>query len=101
MLEQEIYDTATFVERSALLSEKQKNLENQLRELPEEKPQKRQPDEAITALEYVVMNFKNCIDPYEKKNMLKSVVKKIYYKKTERMCRRKQSSDLTLEIDFL
>lgn len=101
LLEQEIYDTATFVERSALLSEKQKNLENQLRELPEEKPQKRQPDEAITALEYVVMNFKNCIDPYEKKNMLKSVVKKIYYKKTERMCRRKQSSDLTLEIDFL
>lgn len=101
LLEQEIYDTATFVERSALISEKQKALEKQLNEIPEETPPKRQPAESITALEYVICNFNNCISADEKRNMLKDVVRKIYYKKTERMCRNRQTSDLMLKIDFI
>lgn len=101
LLEQEIYDTETFVERSNIIARRQKELEAQLAELPISVPQKKQPEKAISDLKYVIKNFPDCQNADEKRSMLKSVVRKIYYTKTQRMCKNKMKSDLTLDIDFL
>ena len=63
-------------------------------------PAKRSAEEAITKLNYVIKHFEQATA--EEKNMLlKSVIRKINYKKTVRMCYRKDISDLFLDIDFL
>lgn len=101
LLEQEVYDTKTFVERSKTIAERQKNLEIQLARLSETVPTKKQPQKAISDLKYVIKNFPHCQNADEKRSMLKSVAGKIYYAKTQRMCKNKMKSDLTLDIDFL
>ena len=40
-------------------------------------------------------------DPEQKNKMLQRVIKRIEYSKTERMCYRKQTSDLALHVEFL
>lgn len=101
LLEQEIYDANTFIERSKIIAEKIEKLEAAIAEIksPDETP-KLSPQEAITRLRYVIDNF-SAAPPEEKNRMLKRVVSKIYYSKTQRMCRRNLQSDLTLDIDFL
>lgn len=101
LLEQEIYDTNTFLERSKIVNDKIKKLETALKELEsEQKPPQLSPDEAIERLQYFIDNF-NTSDPEEKNRLLHTVVRKIYYNKTERMCKNKQDSDLALSVDFL
>lgn len=101
LLEQEIYDANTFIERSKIIAEKIEKLEAAIAEIknPAETP-KLSPQEAITRLYYVVNNFSGA-SPEEKNRMLKHVVNRIYYSKTQRMCRRNLQSDLTIEVDFL
>lgn len=101
LLEQEIYDTETFVQRNEIITRRQKELEEQLTEIPETEQKKKSPEQAISDLKYVIQNFPDCQSADEKRNMLKGVVNKIYYSKTQRMCRNKMESDMTLDIDFL
>lgn len=101
LLEQEIYDTATFIERSKLIADKIKTAEQQLKEIDENTPKpKLKPETAISELQYVVDNFLSA-NSEEKNQMLHRVVNKIYYSKSTRMCLNKYDSDLTLDIDFL
>lgn len=101
LLEQGIYDTDTFLERSKIVNEKIKTLETAIAEIDNSaESEKLSPKELIVRLQYVIDNFESA-NPEDKNNMLKRVVKRIYYTKTQKMCYRKQISDLTLEVDFL
>ena len=101
LLEQEVYDTNTFLERSKLVNEKIRSLEGAIKAIEsEQKPQQLLPDEAIRRLEYVIEHFAESV-PEEKNRLLHTVVRKIYYNKTQRMCRNKPDSDLTMSADFL
>jgi resolvase len=101
LLEQEVYDVNTFVERSKLVNGRIKALEDELKNINSATvPKKLPPEEILIRLEYIVDNFEEA-DPDEKNRMLKSVASKIYYSKTERMCKNKDKSDLNLEINFL
>lgn len=101
LLEQEVYDTATFLERSQVVAQRIKSLESAIAEEEARKePQKLPPKEAIARLTYVINNFKTA-SPNEKNTMLHTVVEKIYYSKTQRMCCNKRNSDLTLDAVFL
>ena len=101
LLEQEIYDTNTFLERSQAVSDRIKTLETAIAEIESTKETpKLSPQEAITRLQYVIDKFSTAT-PEEKNQMLKRVVGKIYYSKTQKMCRRNLNSDLTLDIEFL
>ena len=101
LLEQGIYDSETFLSRSSLLSEKIRAIESQLKEIEEsENKVQKSPELAIIELKYVINNFDKA-EAGEKNRLLKRVVRKIYYSKTQRMCKNKSDTDLTLEIDFL
>ncbi len=101
LLEQEIYDTNTFLERSKLINDRIKSLETELKNIETTTSHKKlSPEEVLTRLEYIVANFEKA-NPEEKNSMLKSVANKIYYSKTERMCKNKDKSDLKIEVDFL
>ncbi|MCM1507018.1 MAG: recombinase family protein [Ruminococcus flavefaciens] len=101
LLEQGIYDANTFLERSKVVSEKIKTLENALAEIESQsEPEKLPVKELKVRLQYVIDNF-SIATPEEKNTMLKNVVQKIHYTKTQRMCNHKRFSDLTLEVDFL
>ncbi len=100
LLEQDIYDTNTFLARSKVLNTRIAELEEQLAELNLQETKKQMPPEqAIYEIEYVLENFSGA-DAEERNRLLKRVARKIYYKKTQRMCKNKQTSDLTLEVDF-
>ena len=101
LLEQEVYDTNTFLERSKIVNERIVTLEASLKDLEsEQKPPQLSPDEAIKRLRYVIDNF-DTADAEEKNRLLHTVVRKIWYAKTQRMCKNKPDSDLTLSADFL
>lgn len=101
LLEQEVYDTNVFLERSKIVNDKIKKLEAAIKEIADESKQPQlSPDAAIERLQYIIDNF-NSSDSEEKNRLLHSVVRKIYYNKTLRMCKNKQDSDLSLNVDFL
>lgn len=99
-LEQEIYDTNTFLERMQVLNQKKQILEHQMIECKKEEilPE-RSPEESIIQLQYVIDHFQES-DAEEKNRLLHSVIIKIKYYKTERACYRKPDTDLKLEIVF-
>lgn len=97
LLEQEIYDKDTFLERCAIADDKIRMLETAISELGnEEIDEKLSPDKSVMKLQYILDNF-DCASAEEKNSMLKSIISKIYYSKSHR----KQVSTLNLEIDFL
>ncbi|MDE5833981.1 MAG: hypothetical protein K2H26_00510, partial [Ruminococcus sp.] len=102
LLEQGIYDANTFLERSKIIGEKIKTLENTLAEIESHTEPERLPvKELQVRLQYVLNNFEKAT-PEEKNIMLKSVVRKIYYSKSQGRTKNKSSlSDLLLEVDFL
>ena len=101
LLEQGIYNTNIFLERSKVIGDKIKTLETALSEIESRTEPERLPvRELKVRLQYIIDNFENAT-PDEKNIMLKSIVRKIYYTKTQRMCNHKRFSDLTLEVDFL
>ena len=58
-------------------------------------------DEELSArLEIVIREFESA-DPERKNELLKSVIKKMVYFKTQRECCNKRESDLTIDVDFL
>ena len=101
LLEQEIYDTNTFLERFELINDKICSIEASVKEIDsEQKSPRLPPDEAVRSLQYVIDNFADS-DAEEKNRLLHTVVRKIYYHKSERICKNKTDSDLTLSADFL
>ena len=100
LLEQDIYDINTFLKRSETVKSRISSLESAIKEIDDETKPRLSPQESILRLQYVVDNFYTS-SPEEKNRLLHSVVRKIYYSKTVRMCRRNRSSDLSLQADFL
>lgn len=101
LLEQEIYDTNTFLERSKVLNDKIKSLEKAVAETDSGAEAPALPiEESIVRLKNVLDKFENST-PEEKNILLKSVMRKMYYSKSQRMCRQKMTSDLVIEIDYL
>lgn len=101
LLEQEVYDTATFIERSKVVTERIKALEKAIaEEESRKKPEKMSTKEALAKINYVIQNFRGGT-PDEKIAMLHTIVEKIYYTKTQRMCNNKRKSDLSLDAVFL
>lgn len=99
--EQGVYTTEVFLERSAAVSEKIKACEAGLKELAEkEAPPRLSNSEMLIRLETVLREFDEA-DPEKKNKLLKSVIQKIEYSKTERQCYRKTNSDLKLDVEFL
>lgn len=100
LLEQEVYDKETFIERSEIVNDRIKTLEAAVTEAEREQKPALLPDKAVKRLQYVIDNFESS-DAEEKNRLLHTAVRKIYYCKTERMCRNKPFSDLSLSADFL
>lgn len=100
-LEQEIYDTNTFLGRMKLLNQKKQEVQKQLAECRKEetRPQ-RSPEESITQIEYVLEHFHQA-DAEEKNRLLHSIIIRIDYFKTEKACYRKSDTDLKLKIQFI
>lgn len=96
-----IYSAEVFSERSAAVSEKIKGCEAQLKEISaNEAAPKPNGAELIFGLEKILRDF-GTADPEEKNKMLRSVIRKIEYSKTERQCYRKTNFDLKLDVYFL
>ncbi|MBQ8823695.1 MAG: recombinase family protein [Ruminococcus sp.] len=101
LLETDVYDIPTFLERSKKITSQQLKLEEKLKEFEKISITPEQTHKnTIIKLRYVLEHF-NDANAEEKNKLLKSVVKKIYYKKTIRMCKNKRLSDLSIKIDFL
>ncbi|MDE6598969.1 MAG: recombinase family protein, partial [Oscillospiraceae bacterium] len=99
--EQGIYSAEVFSERSAAVSEKINACEAQLKEISvSEAAPKLNDEELIFRLEKILRDFCTA-DPKEKNKMLRSVIRKIEYSKTERQCYGKTNFDLKLEVYFL
>ncbi|SHM71989.1 recombinase family protein [Ruminococcus flavefaciens] len=101
LLEKEIYDTDTFLERSKKVNDKIRSLEAAVRETEiEKKPSQLPPDEAVRRLQNVIDSFSDSA-PEEKNRLLHTALRRIYYYKTERASRSNPSSDLLLSAEFL
>lgn len=101
LLEQGIYSTEDFLERSAAVADKIKNCEAELTALTSAAPAQKLPDaELLVRLKKVMAEFDDAT-PETKNKLLKSVIRRIDYSKTKRQCRNDMTTDLQLNIDFL
>lgn len=101
LLEQEIYDTNTFLERMKALNEKKAVVEEEIAACENLTPQNiTSPEKNIMEIQYVLDHFSES-DPAEKNRLLHLIVRKIRYQKTERACYRKPDTDLQLHIEFI
>ena len=89
------------MERSKIIQQQIEALEAELGAIQHEaEAQGLSPEQSLLWLQYVLDNFLGST-PEQKNQMLRKVIRRIEYRKTQRMCYRKQDSDLSLHIDFL
>jgi DNA invertase Pin-like site-specific DNA recombinase len=103
LLEQDVYDTGTFLKRSKAITVRMSKIKAELDKsvnIQAQKPVQFTPERSIFALRNIIDNF-DTVGADEKNRLLKSAVRRIYYSKTEKLCYRKTDSDLCIEIDFL
>ena len=101
LLEQGVYSTQEFLERSAAVSEKIKTCEDELKALNSAQPANKLPDEELLfRIQKVLAEFDSA-DPEIKNVLLKSIISRIEYTKTKRQCYRDMSTDLQLDVEFL
>lgn len=101
LLEQEVYDTEIFLERSGIVNEKILFLESAISESDCcNKPVSDTPLNAVFRLEDVIAVFPSS-SPEEKNSLFQSFISKVYYQKTKRISKNKSGSDLTLTVFFL
>lgn len=100
LLEQEIYDNNTFLERSRLLKEHIEELKQE-----KEKYSSRSKQKKIEEIKNVIPKLKNVLDTYsttltaeERNNLLKSIIKKVYYIKTVKGKGHEDEFELQIEI---
>lgn len=102
LLETGVYTTEVFNERIKILEDKEKMVRLQLEKT---RTQKRT-EKNIINNDTAVISFQQIIDEFpaasgERKNeLLRKVIRRINYGKTERMCRNKHHSDMKLEVEF-
>lgn len=101
LLEQGIYSTEEFLERSSTISSKIKNCEEELQKLNTDAlPAKLADDELLLRINEFLDKFDDA-DPEAKNNLLKSIIRRIEYTKTKRQCFRDMSTDMQLDVEFL
>lgn len=103
LLETDVYTTEVFIERLKIVEEQEKALKEELETIcREEEKEKfiRTPDVSIAFLLDVLEKFP-AATPSEKNELLKGIIKRIEYRKTEKMCKNKMHSDLSLNVIFL
>ena len=101
LLETDVYTVEVFLERSKIIQQQIEALEAELGAIQHEaEAQGLSPEQSLLWLQYVLDNFLGAT-PEQKNQMLRKVIRRIEYRKTQRMCYRKQDSDLSLHIDFL
>ena len=101
LLEQGVYSTDEFLERSATIASKIQKCESELKALDAAEPAPKIPDdELLVRLNRVLEEFDGA-SPTEKNQLLKSIIRRIDYSKTKRQCYNDMSSDMQLDIDFL
>lgn len=100
LLEQGIYDNTTFLERSKILKQQIKNLE-----IEKDKYSQQTKKKKIEKIKDVVPKLKNVLDTYstnlspeERNNLLKTIIKKIYYIKTTRGKGHEEEFKLNIDI---
>lgn len=100
LLEQGLYDNQTFLERSKLLKEKINNLEIEKEKysLKSKKQQIEKIKDVIPKLENVLNTYSNNLSAEERNNLLKSIIKKVYYIKTVKG--RGHEDEFELKIDI-
>lgn len=101
LLEQGIYSTDEFLERSAAIADKINNCENQLSELNSiDTTPKLSDEELLFRIKKVLSEFDSS-DPEEKNKLLKSIIKRIEYSKSVRQCKNNMDTDMKLDIEYL
>lgn len=101
LLEQGIYSTEDFLERSAAVANKIKKCEAELKALTAAEPAHKIPDdELLIRLNKVLAEFDEA-NPTKKNQLLKSIIRRMDYSKTKRQCYNDMSTDMQLDIDFL
>lgn len=101
LLEQGIYDTDVFLERSRKAGDRIRSLKAAVKETESETrlPQPHQ-DDAVIELKYAINNFAYS-GAEEKNRLLNAAVSKIFYRKNEKMCKNRTDSALSLTAFFL
>lgn len=101
LLEQGVYSTQEFLERSSVISDKIASAEAELKTILQEQTSPKLSDEELLfRLQNFMLQFDKA-EPDTKNVLLKSIIKRIEYSKTKRQCYNDMSSDLTLKVDFL
>lgn len=100
-LEQGIYDTGTYLSRAKLLSVKIEDCSRRLAALEAEQEAHIPPREMIIRLRHVLERFYLTEDATGRNELLKTVVRRITYDKTIRMCNNKRDGDIALQVAFL
>jgi len=99
LLEQEIYDLNTFLERSEKIKSDINKVETAIKEVEAEEEKAESIDSVITKLNNVIDRFESA-NADEKNRLLKSVCSKIVYHKTQKMCNNNRNSDLSVMVYF-
>lgn len=100
LLEQEIYTTEVFVERSAVIGERIKELEEIIRqESAKVQKTKITPSEACLILYNIITDYYNMEDSTKKNELLKKAIKRINYTKTTGG--RYEKSDMSLDVKYI
>ena len=101
LLEQEVYDADTFLERSAIVKDRINTVKDAMQKLDSDNEKKPVMNEdTVKRLVDVIESF-SAANPTEKNRLIQTVVKRIYYSKTRRMDRKDIYSNLTLTVDFV
>ena len=98
LLEQEIYDSNTFLERSKLLKDEINKLEKERKkiETTHKKKNINKIKELIPNIKYVLNNYNDNLSAEEKNNLLKSIISRVEYLKVKKG--RGHEDDFTLRI---
>ncbi|MGN0629947.1 MAG: recombinase family protein [Ruminococcus sp.] len=102
-LETDVYTVEVFVERMKALEEQEKTLQSELDRVRAENEMEENsldPDSAILFLQQVLDEFPSA-SAARKNELLRKVIRRINYRKTERMCKNKMQSDMNLDVAFL
>lgn len=83
-LEQGIYTTEVFVERSETLSNKKQALEKELVRIKSEKVSETDIKEYLLKMKFIIYTYNHAMSIKEKNTLLKSIIKRIEYERTER-----------------
>ncbi len=102
LLEREIYDENTYLERQSIVAQKLKEAEKALSNAEKITTQKISDEQAIINIELLLENFSSA-DPLQKKELLSNVVRRIEYSKTSdlRGIHNKKESNMTIKCFFI